>query len=117
MSEQKNRDILEKWEAILGDIWKKGAGPIGEPVLGLVFDTCIKRCLPAFEFLRNIRVTDKGFDFEELRKNISKYSEKEIEKGFQNLLANILIFFSILWNEVMIQHLCSLDNFLDNNYA
>lgn len=117
MLAQKN-EVLKKWEAILEDIWKKSAGPIGEPVLRLIFNACIKKCLPAFEFLKKIKISDKGFDFEKLEKDISKYSEKEIEKGFQNLLNQILIVFSILWDNLMIQYLHFFDNFadrIDNN--
>jgi len=100
--EQTTKNIVE-YENLLQTIWREGVGIIGEPALRFIFDSSIKKVSCIFNFLKDIKINFNEIDFIKLNKN--NIPEKEIKKGLQALIFEILTSFNILWDDIITQNL------------
>ena len=103
------RENLIKYESLLQTIWKESLPLIGEPVLRFIFDASWKKISCSFDFFKNFRLNynDTNFiklDNIDIPKDIPK---EEIERGLRALIFEILTFFYILWDDIIIKYLCS----------
>ena len=97
--------VLSMYEHFFQEVWKKVSSIVGELTLELIIRYSIKRVLPAFGFLEDLKVSSKGIYFDKLKKSVNKLSHNELKKGFHALISEILAIFSIMWGEVIIREL------------
>ena len=97
--------VIEIYEDLLRTVWAKIVPTLGTVTVETIMQRAISRTAARHPILNNLSVTDKGFDFSEIKAKLNGEDKEELKNAFKELVANLFDILAKLTGNILVQQL------------
>jgi len=98
-------EVIGIYEDLLKTIWERILPTIGQVATTAIMRRALALTTKSHPLLNQVQITQKGFSFEQLRRNISEGDVKALQEAFKELVAHIIDILAMLTGNILTQHL------------
>ena len=98
-------EVIDIYEDIIITIWEKISPTLGNITVRTIGERAVTLSSERYTFMRNVTVTEEGFDFAELKRRVDEKDKDSMREGFKELISSLFDILAKLTGNVLVDRL------------
>ena len=98
-------EVIDIYEDIIITIWEKISPTLGNITVRTIGERAVTLSSERYTFMRNVTVTEEGFDFAELKRRVDEKDKDSMREGFKELISSLFDILAKLTGNILVDRL------------